>query len=203
MATKNVVKESNLEDNVIKPIDAYLKNKDPKLADYVKKVGLDSANKEDLDLLEKAMGGDAAAEDSLCKKAGCTGIVETEDEAEIAARQQQAELDKPIAEDEGEITDLDVDGEEPIEGEPEAGEGEPTGDEENPEELDYNDENVTALDIIKAMTQKILSAMGEDAENLEDELNPEGEPVEGEPEGDALDLDAIPDNSEIPDEEVK
>lgn len=190
MAIKKVVKESNLEDNVIKPIDTYLKNKDPKLADYVKKLSLDSANKEDMDLLEKAMGGDATAEDSLCKKAGCTGVVEAGDDEKI--------------------DDLEITGEEPTEGEPEAGieDGEPsvdgeepTGDEENPEELDYNDENVTALDIIKAMTQKILSAMGEDAEDLEGELNPEGEPAEGETrDSEALDLDAIPDNSETPDQ---
>lgn len=198
MATTDMVKEEGaLQDNVIKPIDEYLKNKDPKLADYVKKIGLDSSKKEDLDLLEKAMGGDSAAEDTLCKKAGCTGVAEAEDDEKI--------------------DDLEIDGEQPTEDEPEAGteEGEPavdgeepTGDEENPDELDYNDENVTALDIIKSMTQKILSAMGEDAEGLEDELNPEGEPEgteDGEtPElGDNTDLDELLPTGSEEDEDIK
>lgn len=199
MAMKKMVKEDgNLVDNVVKPIDEYLKNKDPKLQEYVKKMGLSATNKDDMALLEKAMAGDSASEDSLCQKAGCTGVVE-------AGEGEDTDGDA------GTISDLDIDPTEdaPAEGDPM---GEPDGTEnpeENPEELDYNDENVTALDIIKSMTQKILSAMGEDAESLENELNPEGgENPEGEPEGGETpdgdlptDLDTIPDNSETPDDE--
>lgn len=195
---KKMVKEDgNLVDNVVKPIDAYLKNKDPKLQDYVKKIGLDATKTEDMGLLEKAMGGDSAAEDTLCKKAGCTGVVEAGEDEDSDA---------------GTISDLDI---EPTADTPEEGDpmGEPDAEnpEENPEELDYNDENVTALDIIKSMTQKILSAMGEDAESLENELNPDADPdAEGTPEGDPegnpdgdlpTDLDTIPDNSETSDDE--